>query len=232
MKKIDKSTLGVIALMGVVAVVSLFSESKQEYVEGVQELQSWIGALVGGLVSLGSSIASAAIGNKAAKEKAQAYDAAWDSYEDWYQGQMNTNILDRADTQAMLKRYREWQDENAKKYQTNAIKGGASEEAKIAYAQEANKGYADAISQIAAQGQKYKDQLSLKFAGDQLNWATKRADMAAEGSQAVANTIAGAGGTIGDILGGMDWGGGKKAAVQSAPTVIIDGSNFYSDDNY
>ena len=231
MKKIDKNTLGVIALMGVVGIVSLFYEP----VSFDGALQSWVGALVGGLVSLGSSIAGAAMGNKAAKEQSQAYDDAWADYEDWYDGQMNTSILDRADTLSMLKRYRDWQEENAKKYQTNAIKGGASEEAKIAYAQEANKGYADAISRIAAMGQQYKDRLSQNYATNRFNFQTKRADMAAAGAQAVASGIANAGGTLGSLIGGMDWGGVKPQTdlLPSLPTptstsMKIDGSGGVS----
>jgi len=150
MKMMDKSTISVVIVFALAAVVSFIGESSS--LEGSVQAIAWLAPVIGGLISLGNSIAGAAMGNKASKEQAQAYDDAWANYEDWYEGQMNTNILDRADTLSMLKRYRDWQEENAKKYQTNAIKGGASEEAKIAYAQEANKGYADAISRIAAMG--------------------------------------------------------------------------------
>ena len=199
MKMMDKSTISVVIVFALAAVVSFIGEP-QGFAESSQ---AWIGSLIGTLVSIGSSIAGAAMGNKAAKQQAQAYDDAWANYEDWYEGQMNTNILDRADTLSMLKRYRDWQEENAKKYQTNAIKGGASEEAKIAYAQEANKGYADAISRIAAMGQQYKDRLSQNYATNRFNFQTKRADMAAAGTQAVASGIANAGGVMGDLIGGM-----------------------------
>ena len=199
----DKSTISVVIVLALAAVVSFIGEP-QGFEESSQAVWPLI---VGGLISLGSSIAGAAMGNKATKEQSQAYDDAWADYEDWYDGQMNTSILDRADTLSMLKRYRDWQEENAKKYQTNAIKGGASEEAKIAYAQEANKGYADAISRIAAMGQQYKDRLSQGFMQQKLGYLQKRADMAAAGAQAVASGIANAGGTLGSLIGGMDWGG-------------------------
>ena len=205
MKRIDKSTITVVIVLALTAVASFWGDGV--CIEGSKQAVAWIAPLIGGLISLGSNIAGAAIGNKAAKEQAQAYDDAWANYEDWYEGQMNTSILDRADTLSMLKRYRDWQEENAKKYQTNAIKGGASEEAKIAYAQEANKGYADAISRIAAMGQQYKDRLSQGFMQSKFNFLTKRADMASAGAQAVASGIANAGGTLGSLIGGMDWGG-------------------------
>lgn len=209
----DKSTISVVIVLALTAVASFWGDGV--CIEGSKQAVAWIAPLIGGLISLGSNIAGAAMGNKAAKEQARAYDAAWADYESWYQEQMNTNILDRADTLSMLKRYRDWQEENGKKYQTNAIKGGASEEAKIAYAQEANKGYADAISRISAMGQQYKDRLSQGFMQSKLNFLTKRADMAGAGAQAVASGIANAGGTLGSLIGGMDWGGGKQGL--SAP---------------
>jgi len=215
MKMMDKSTISVVIVFALAAVVSFIGESSS--LEGSVQAIAWLAPVIGGLISLGNSIAGAAMGNKASKEQAQAYDDAWANYEDWYEGQMNTNILDRADTLSMLKRYRDWQEENAKKYQTNAIKGGASEEAKIAYAQEANKGYADAISRIAAMGQQYKDRLSQGFMQQKLGYQQKRADMAAAGTQAVASGIANAGGTLGSLIGGMNWGGGKSSVV---PTTV------------
>lgn len=213
MKMMDKSTISVVIVFALAAVASFIGEP----CSFGESSQAWVPGLIGGLISLGSSIAGAAIGNKAAKQQAQAYDDAWANYEDWYEGQMNTSILDRADTLSMLKRYRDWQEENAKKYQTNAIKGGASEEAKIAYAQQANKGYADAISRIAAMGQQYKDRLSQGFMQQKLGYQQKRADMAAAGTQAVASGIANAGGVMGDLIGGMNWGGGQSSVV---PTTV------------
>ena len=218
MKRIDKSTISVVIVLALTAVASFWGDGV--CIEGSKQAVAWIAPLIGGLISLGSSIAGAAMGNKASKQQASAYDQAWGEYEDWYQGQMNANILDRADTLSVLKRYRDWQEENAKKYQTNAIKGGASEEAKIAYAQEANKGYADAISRIAAMGQQYKDRLSQGFMQQKLGYMQKRADMATAGAQAVASGIANAGGTMGSLIGGMDW--GRKQPSSNVQTNSVD----------
>ena len=226
MKRIDKSTVSVVIVMALAAVVSFIGEP-QGFAESSQ---AWVSALVGGLISLGSSIAGSVMANKSSKERADAYDQAWGNYEDWYEGQMGTNILDRADSLSMLKAYRDWQEENNKKYQTNAIKGGASEESKIAYAQKANKGYADVVSRIAAMGQRYKDQLSQGFAKSFMDYQTKRADMAAAGAQAVANGIAGAGGVVGDIIGGMNWGGKESSTAPASPQGFADGSGFDYDE--
>ena len=205
MKRIDKSTISVVIVLALTAVASFIGEDPSFG----GSTQALVAPLIGGLISLVGSIAGAAMGNAAAKKQASAYDEAWGSYEDWYEGQMNANILERADTLSMLKRYRDWQEEDAKKYQTNAIKGGASEEAKIAYAQKANKGYADAVSRIAAMGQQYKDRLSQNFMQQKLGYQQNRANMVAQGAQAVASGLASGAGAVGDILGGVDWGGNK-----------------------
>ena len=216
MKRIDRSTISVVIVLALTAVASFIGEGC--CFEG--STQAWVAPLIGGLISLGSSIAGAAMGNAAAKKQSSAYDQAWGEYEDWYEGQINANILDRADTLSMLKRYRDWQEEDTKKYQTNAIKGGASEEAKIAYAQEANKGYADAVSRIAAMGQQYKDRLSQGFMQQKLGYMQKRADMAAAGAQAVASGIANAGSTLGSLIGGMDWGKSSTQQVVITPQFV------------
>ena len=83
--------------------------------------------------------------------------------------------------------------------------------------------HADAISRIAAMGQQYKDRLSQNYATNRFNFQTKRADMATDGAQAVASGIANAGGVVGDLIGGIDWGGGKASggfATESADTDI------------
>lgn len=227
MKMMDKSTISVVIVLALAAVVSFIGEP-QGFAESSQ---AWIPALVGGLISLGGSIAGAITGNQATKQQMEAEDQAWSNYEDWYQAQMNTNILDRADTLSMLKRYRDWQEENAKKYQTNAIKGGASEEAKIAYAQQANKGYADAISRIAAMGQQYKDRLSQGFMQQKLGYQQKRANMVGAGAQAVASGIANAGGTLGSLIGGMDWGAKKSSTPTLTGGQIVDDGNWSAEED-
>lgn len=225
MQRIDKNTVWVVIVMAFTAIASFIADDVPN-IERMADYthQAWVAPLIGGLVSLGSSIAGAALANKASKNQSSAYDEAWNDYENWYEGQMNANILDRADSLSLLKRYRDWQEEAAKKSQTNAIKGGASEEAKVAYAQQANKGYADAISRIAAMGQQYKDRLSQNYMQSKFNYDKNRADMAAQGAQAVASGLANAGSAVGDILGGLDWGGKENGLppAKSLKGVITD----------
>ena len=83
MKMMDKSTISVVIVLTLAALISFIGEP-QGFADSSQAVWPLI---IGGLVSLGSSIAGAAMGNKAAKEQSQAYDDAWANYEGWYDGQ-------------------------------------------------------------------------------------------------------------------------------------------------
>lgn len=223
--------MSVAIALAIVAVVALCCEEPTYAYSGETEvLQGWIGALISGLASIGGGIASGIVANKQAA-KAQAEQAKSEQMlKDWYESEMNTNILDRADTLSMLKQYRDTLDEQGKKYQTNAIKGGASEEAKIAYAQQANKGYADAISKIAAQGQLRKDQVTDAYMQGMRNIYDAKANQYLQSGQTMANLISQSANGIGSALGSISWGNNSQGSLLSqAPTPTsttkkIDGS--------
>lgn len=195
----DKRTLQVMIAFAVVALVSLFTEPPH-FGEGASHC--WISALIGGVTSLIGGGVSALAGNAQAKKAQEQREMAKAQLDDWYDTQMNTNILDRADTQSMLKAYRDTMDEQNRKFATNAIKGGASEEAKVAYAQQANKGYADAISKIAAQGQQRKDQVTDAYMQGMMNFNNQEADSYLQSGQMMSNAISGAFNSLGSAISG------------------------------
>lgn len=228
MKK-DKSTLSVAIALAIVAIVALFSEEPTYAYEGeVVVLQSWIGTLISAFGGIASAIAA----NKQA-EKAQAEQAAKEKMlKDWYDSEINTNILDRADTLSMLKQYREAMDEQGKKYQTNAIKGGASEEAKIAYAQAQNKGYADAISKIAAQGQARKDQVTNAYMQGMLGIYDNKSNAYLQSGQQMSNAISGAANGLSSAVGSINWGGRKNTPSASSAKGSDSFGNIMDYDDY
>lgn len=195
----DKNTIKVALVIAVVGVVSLFCEPS-----GLCEnsMQCFIGSLIsGGLSVLGGGI-SALVGNAQAKKAQEKRDLAETNLKDWYSSQMNTNVLDRADSMSMLKAYRDIMEEQNKKYNTNAIKGGATEEAKVAYAQETNKGLADAISKISAQGQQRKDQVADAYMQGMMNIRNNEADAYLQSGQQMSNAISGAFNGLSSALSG------------------------------
>lgn len=93
--------------------------------------------------------------------------------QEWRDREMNTNYLQRADSQALLKDVREQGEEYMRSMNNDAVRAGMSDEAKVAMAQQANKAYSNAASQLAAAGQQHKDNventwLSQKDKYDQL----------------------------------------------------------------
>lgn len=205
--KVDKSTLSIVAILGITAIVGFIVDEPtiERTIEGVQVYESWIGALISGVTSIAGGIGSAIAANQQAKKAQAQQDLAQGQLQDWYNNIQNTNILDRADSQAMLKAYRDAQEEQARKYQTNAIKGGASEEAKVAYAQAANKGYADAISKIAASGQQRKDMAADAYMRGMMDIYNNRAGAYLESGKAMGNAISSAANSIGSAFGSVDW---------------------------
>lgn len=114
---------------------------------------------IGAAISAVAKGVGSYIGNKQKQAAQSKLDAAYQAQEDALNAQINTSVLDRADTRAALRRVREYNDEQARKYQTNAIKGGASDEAKVAIANKLNKNYASAISDIVGADERRKDYL-------------------------------------------------------------------------
>lgn len=164
--------------------------------------QAWIGTAISAAAGLAGNLLAA----QQKKKAATALDEAQQNLTDWRNGIVGTNVLDRADSMSMLKAYRDILDEQNKKNNTGAIKGGLTDEAQVAQAIAANKGLSDAVSRIAGYGQQQKDRVEQQYQQHLYNYNTNRAADLASGAQATANTIAQAGGSLGSIISGINWG--------------------------
>lgn len=117
----------------------------------------------GALIGAGISIAASAIGSHFAnKKKAEA--------EDTYQKGINQeirrinkeldrNYLDSAEAQNALRKLTNSNKETLRQLNTDAIRGGASEEAKVAMASKLTQGTADVVGDLAAVGERKKEAL-------------------------------------------------------------------------
>lgn len=63
----------------------------------------------------------------------------------------------------MLKRIRDYNEDELKALNTNAIKSGATDEAKVAAAGKLNKNYSQVVAQIAGLGEQHKDQIQQQY---------------------------------------------------------------------
>lgn len=96
---------------------------------------------------------------KAYKEMAKSLEEGQARYEEELMGEIRSNYLDRADSQAAIRRIIDYNNDVSRRGQTNAIKGGASDEARVALAAQQSRALGDTIGEIAGQGAQYKAQL-------------------------------------------------------------------------
>ena len=120
---------------------------------------------IGAGISALSSIAGGVSANKRRKKADQILEDRRRRLDEWYQSEMNQPYLDRADSRAMLKRIRDYNEDELKALNTNAIKSGATDEAKVAAAGKLNKNYSQVVAQIAGLGEQHKDQ-AIRFVVD------------------------------------------------------------------
>lgn len=180
----------VIDAVFVVAITGLLTEQN-----GGQSM-AFVGAIIG---AVGSAVGGVLGSIRAAKQRREL-DNQQKRLDNWYNGEMGTNYLDRADSRSMLNRIRNYYDERMRKQNTQNIKGGASEEAKVAQAVAANKGIADAASRISAAGQQHKDSVAGQYRQMSYNLGLQKAGLAGGGAQSLANTMSSASGVLGDIV--------------------------------
>ena len=204
--KMDKGTISLLSVVGLTAIVGILMED-WTIQEGV--CTAWIGAAinagtkaVGGLTKIVGGAIGALIANKQARKAQEELSRGQRYLEDWNNAVMATDILDRADTRSMLAAYRESIADQNRKYTDNAIKGGATEEGRVAYNTAANKGYADAISKISAQGQAIKDNVSQAYMQGKMGYHNALADNYMQAGKAMGQAVTQGFGAAGDAISG------------------------------
>lgn len=124
---------------------------------------SAITAGVGGLLSLGTTIAGL-VGSKKQNDKAQAeLDRRRQENQQWYNRKMNEDYMMRSDVQNVLRKQRELLQEQMRTARaTNIVAGGTDESLALQQAQ-ANKTLGDTMADIASNASAYKDNVEQKY---------------------------------------------------------------------
>lgn len=127
---------------------------------------------------------------------------------------MNMPYLDRADSRAMLKRIRDYNEDELKAMNTNAVKSGATDEAKVAAANKLNKNYSQTLAQIAGLGEQHKDQVRRDYQARMDNLTGTRYQAQLGKAAGTQNMISGIGSSLGQLamLYGMGSGSGGGLA--------------------
>lgn len=168
---------------------------------------AWVGALVSGVMQLAGGIAGTTQANKQAQKVDEQIGAQQRKLDAWRSAQ--SNFMDRADSREMLRRVAQHNEEQMKTLNTNAIKGGASEEAKVAAASQLGRNYADAVGAIASAGARRLDSVENEYLRQTSNLENLRLKqlMDNEGSKSLASGLAGAGNVLGNVLSELNIGG-------------------------
>lgn len=118
------------------------------------------------IMAIGSGLASiygAIQGNINRKEAEELYDKQFREAEEYRNREMAADPLQRADSQAILRRVEQNNQEYLDAMENDAIRSGATAEAKVAAARKAQDAYADVAAELAAQGQQRKDAIDANW---------------------------------------------------------------------
>lgn len=157
--------------------------------------QCFWGAVIGGAFQLLGTVAANARQNKAIKEQRKALGS--EIAEE--RAAMNTNFLDRADSQAALREVRQHNKEQMASLNTEAVKRGMTDEAKIAAAGQLNKNYANVVSRLGAVGAQYRDRARERMRGVQRELSGMEYNTTMAQAQSIGNAAAGIATSANDI---------------------------------
>lgn len=148
-------------------------------------------AIITSLIGAAASGASTGIGaSKAAKERKKT-DALLNRREHeakrLYDQEYNKNFLDTDQARVVLNRSAEKMREFGKQNQNSAIKTGATQESKIANAEQANKNQSNLLGNLVAQGTQHKENIRRMYLGQQSGFDNARANQNEANAQSYAN---------------------------------------------
>lgn len=118
-----------------------------------------LGTILGTGINLVANGIGSWLANKRQKKANEALDAHYEKRIGELNREINSNFLDRADAQNALRKVTDSNNETLRQLNTGAIRGGATDEAKVAMASQLNKRTADVVGDLAAIGEQRKDAL-------------------------------------------------------------------------
>lgn len=133
-----------------------------------------LGTILGTGINLVANGIGSWLANKRQKKANEALDAHYEKRIGELNREINSNFLDRADAQNALRKVTDSNNETLRQLNTGAIRGGATDEAKVAMASQLNKRTADVVGDLAAIGEQRKDALRQERRGVQDSYATTK----------------------------------------------------------
>ena len=184
-----------ITLLVVGAICLICSQIPETPIEGPYVHKCFWGAIIGAAFQTVGTIASNARQNKALNQQKESLNKL--KAED--RAELNSNYIDRADSQAVLREVREQNKEQMASLNTEGVKRGMTDEAKIAAAGQMNKAYANVVSRLGAVGAQYRDRARERLRGLEREEAGLNYNTAMAQAQGIGNAAAGIATSANDI---------------------------------
>jgi hypothetical protein len=161
-----------------------------------------LGALIGAGISVASNAIGSAIANRRKRRAEDEYQRAMGQQMDQLDNEINSNYLDSAEAQNALRKQTNANQETLRQLNTSAIRGGATDEAKVAMASKLNQSTADLVGDLAVVGEQKKDLLrqqkrELELANIGHQYAL---DSDTSGIDAITSSISSAAGSLGTAI--------------------------------
>lgn len=117
-----------------------------------------IGGIAAAISAIGQGIASI-VGNRKRKKALRKLNKQYDAMIEDADDRINANFLERADSKNAIRKVEESNKEALRQLNTDAIRRGSTDEAKVAMASKLSQRTADVISELSGIGEQYKDRL-------------------------------------------------------------------------
>lgn len=118
-----------------------------------------IGAIIAAAISAIASGVGTHLANKKKAHAQEKYEAGINKEVADLDAEINSNYLDRADARNAIRQVTDATSESMRQLNTDAIRGGATDEAKVAMASKLNKNIAKTVGTLAGIGEQHKDKL-------------------------------------------------------------------------
>lgn len=130
-----------------------------------------LGALIGAGINIVAGGIGSAIANRRKRKAEEAYQSAMENEIAGLNADINTNFLDTAEAQNAMRKMTDSNTETLRQLNTEAIRGGATDEAKVAMASKLTRNTASLTGDLAAVGEQRKQALKQQQRGLRMGMA-------------------------------------------------------------
>lgn len=185
-----------------------------------------LGAIIGAGISVATSAIGAAIGNARKRKAREALEKSQQEQLEELNAEINSDYLNSAEASNAIRKVTEANEEALRQLKTNAIRSGATEEAKVAMASQLGKQTAGVVGDLSAIGERRKNALKQERRSLKGGYAAQAyaLDSDTSGIDSVVSAIGSAAQSIGNA-----W-GGRSTTTESNPvdTTKIEGQAMES----